>query len=73
MHALQDEQNDLLGLLAQQEIEISVFQKTLELKLGKETAINTAAKARSVVASKYGSYTDYRGNSDVADYYVNDY
>jgi hypothetical protein len=60
----------LLGLLAQQELEMTVFRKTLEKTLGSRDLQVIEDRARQVVAHKYGSYTDYRSNIDMGNFEV---
>jgi hypothetical protein len=60
LSALQEQHSDLLGLLAQQEIELSVFRAALEAKLGTEVVLNVCREAQKNVVDMYGSYTNFR-------------
>lgn len=64
MQQLQEEHSDLLGLLAQQEVELSIFRATVEQELGDNVMKSTDTKVKQIVVDKYGSYTEYRGNFD---------
>ena len=57
---LQEEQSDLLGLLAQQELELCVFRHEL-MSIAGQTGIATAEdKVLKIATKKYGAYTAYR-------------
>ena len=58
--SLQEEHTDLLGLLAQQDVELSVYRSTLEQHLGTEGVHVTDEQARDAVSNKYGAYIDVR-------------
>lgn len=60
MQALQEEHTDLLGLLAQQEVELSVFRLTLEAEGGFVALQRAESQAQQVATEKYGSYTNFR-------------
>lgn len=60
----------MLGLLAQQELELTVFRKTLEKALGLRDLRMIEDKARQVISNKYGSYTDYRSNIDMGNFEI---
>jgi len=65
LHALQEEHADLLGLLAQQEVELKVFRSSLEA-LGGESSIDSANdEARRTAIELYGTYVSFRGAGDV--------
>ena len=64
MQQLQEEHFDLLGLLAQQEVELSIFRATVERELGDNAMKSTDIQVKQTVVDKYGSYTEYRGNFD---------
>ena len=60
LHALQEQHSDLLGLLAQQEVELSVFKAALGDKLGSEVVETVEQEAEKSVIDMYGSYTNFR-------------
>ena len=60
LHALQEQHSDLLGLLAQQEVELSVFKAALGEKLGSEVVETVEQEAEKSVIDMYGSYTNFR-------------
>ena len=60
MHALQEQHSDLLGLLAQQEVELSVFRAALGTRLGTEVVETVEQEAERSVVDLYGSYTNFR-------------
>lgn len=57
---LQEEHADLLGLIAQQEVELSVFKSKLATILGESTAAQIEMEARDSVEKQYGIYTNFR-------------
>jgi chromosome segregation ATPase len=67
LHSLQQEHADLLGLLAQQELEVSILRKVLEGEAGPQTLQQADEKVRQEAMRKYGAYTDYRGDGDDGD------
>lgn len=60
MSALQEQHTDLLGLLAQQEIELDVFRQALEAKLSERELSGVESEIQRSVIDKYGSYTNFR-------------
>lgn len=64
LHTLQGQHSDLLGLLAQQEIELQIFSQKLN-EIGGSGACNQAEKVvRDVVAERYGSYINFRDSDE---------
>ncbi len=63
MNQLQEQHNDLLGLLAQQEVELLTFKVSLEDIGGLAEVQKAEAKAQREALNKYGSYIDFRNNS----------
>jgi uncharacterized protein (UPF0303 family) len=60
LHALQEQHSDLLGLIAQQEVELSVFKNAIGSKLGREVVSEVEEEAAKSVVDIYGSYTNFR-------------
>lgn len=60
MHSMEEEHTELLGLLAQQEIELSVYRQALVEKVGEQEAISISRDAQESVAKMYGAYTNIR-------------
>jgi hypothetical protein len=59
-----DEQmTDLLSLLAQQEVEISVFRHFIATLGGPQQVDQAAFEAQKQATERYGSYTDFRNES----------
>lgn len=65
---LQEQHSDLLGLLAQQEVELNVFRTALEKTAGFNAVIQTEEEAQKVAIEKYGCYTNFRNYDE----HVND-
>ena len=63
---MQEQHNDLLGLLAQQELELSMIRDTLEINVGYQILETTNENIRTEAIKKYGSYIDFR-NSVLSD------
>ena len=60
---LQEQHADLLGLLAQQEVELSVFRGVLEQSSGGDEQVRRAEEKSQLMAiKKYGTYTNFRPN-----------
>ena len=59
-HSLEEQHTDLLGLLAQQELELSVYRQAISDKVGDSGASAVDKAARDSVARKYGAYTSIR-------------
>jgi hypothetical protein len=57
---LQEQHSDLLGLLAQQEVEMGVFKQALEDKLSASELLRLEEQAQRSVIDLYGTYTDFR-------------
>ena len=64
---LQDTHNDLLSLLAQEELELSCFRRALEKHAGQEAVSSTFVEAEALSVEKYGSYVNLRDDREVAD------
>lgn len=56
---LEDEHNDLLALLAQQELEKTAMAELLTSSVGPEALVAVKDKARADCETRYGSYVDY--------------
>ncbi|CAE7687577.1 unnamed protein product, partial [Symbiodinium microadriaticum] len=66
LHNLQEQHTDLLGLLAQQEIELQVFRDAL-LSCGGACACEGAeGESRRIVTERYGSYVAFRSSEEKA-------
>jgi hypothetical protein len=57
---LQEQHSDLLGLLAQQDVELSVFRDTIQSRLGAAQLLSVEEQARRNAIDLYGSYTQFR-------------
>ena len=57
---LQEEHSDLLSLLAQQELELSVFRNRMLSLSGSSVVSTVEREAREASIEKYGSYTEFR-------------
>jgi hypothetical protein len=60
LQQLQEQHNDLLSLLAQQDLELSVFRSTLEGKLGPRAVTEAESQAERRCIERYGSYVNTR-------------
>lgn len=60
MHTLQGQHSDLLGLLAQQEVELQIYCKTLNDIGGPEACSQAESVARTAVTERYGTYVNFR-------------
>ncbi len=60
LSVLQEQHSDLLGLLAQQEVEMGVFRQALEDKLSATELLRLEGQAQRSVIDLYGTYTDFR-------------
>ena len=58
--ALQEQHSDLLGLLAQQDVELSVFREVIQSRLGPGELSSVEDVARANTIDLYGSYTQFR-------------
>ena len=58
--SLQEQHSDLLGLLAQQEVELTVFRTAIEETLGVSKVLEVELDAQQNVVRMYGSYTNFR-------------
>jgi hypothetical protein len=56
---LEDEHNDLLALLAQQELEKTAMAELLSSRIGPEAVVEVKEKARVDCEARYGTYVDY--------------
>jgi hypothetical protein len=62
--SVQEEHAELLGLLAQQEMELMIFRKILEAANGVKMLKSADKKVKEAVVRRYGAYINYRGNDD---------
>lgn len=60
MRELQDQHADLLGLVAQQEVELSVFRCALEDRVGSGGLVELDSKAKHDALDRYGTYVSFR-------------
>jgi len=58
--SLQEQHSDLLGLLAQQDVELSVFRELIQSRLGSSELRSVEDVARTNTIDLYGSYTQFR-------------
>ena len=58
---LTEEHTDLLSLLAQQELEISIFRGAI-LKISRQRCDELDNEVRESAIDKYGSYTEFRSD-----------
>jgi hypothetical protein len=58
--SLQEQHSDLLGLLAQQDVELSVFRDTIQNRLGVQELLSVEEAAKKNAIDLYGSYTHFR-------------
>eukprot|EP01035_Chromulina_nebulosa_P016851 gene16851-22336_t len=65
LNALQEEHTDLLGLLAQQELELTIFKETLEKSSGLSYVIQAEEEAQLGAIERYGSYVNFRRSAAV--------
>jgi hypothetical protein len=65
MRALQEEHVDLLGMLAQQEVEVSFYRLSLRDAIGLSSLTEIDLKVKNLVIRKYGSYTEYRNTAEL--------
>ncbi len=57
---MHEQHTDLLSLLAQQEVELSIFRQAVAEKLGEEESYSIEKSAQKSVISMYGTYTNFR-------------
>jgi uncharacterized coiled-coil DUF342 family protein len=67
LSALQEEHADLLGLLAQQEVELKVFRDALESEAGVDAIEAANEQAQRIAIDLYGTYVSFRGNDVLED------
>jgi hypothetical protein len=60
LRALQDEFSDLMGLIAQQELELDVFRTSLETNVGSEAVAKAEEDAEDAAIKRYGFYNNFR-------------
>jgi len=60
LFTLQEEHNDLLGLLAQQELELEIFRDSLEQYGGVEVVLSADDQVQQKALDKYGTYINFR-------------
>lgn len=58
---LKESYSDLLELLAQQELELSVFRGKVSIAMGQKALEDAEDEVRKQAIDKYGSYTNIRG------------
>ena len=64
---LEDEHNDLLALLAQQELEKNALADFLRQRVGPQAIDDVRRSAETECVSRYGIYVDYDNPDQVAD------
>ena len=64
---MQEEHSDLLGLLAQQELELCVFRHELVTVVGQRGMSSAEEKVLKIATKKYGAYTAYRSIDEDAE------
>lgn len=57
---MEEEHTELLGLLAQQEVELSVYRQAVLDKVGEREASSIDKEAQESVTKTYGGYTNIR-------------
>jgi hypothetical protein len=57
---LHEQHTDLLSLLAQQEVELSIFKQAVVEKLGEDESHQIEKVAQKNCISMYGTYTNFR-------------
>jgi hypothetical protein len=57
---LQEEHEDLLGLIAQQEVELNVFKNKMIVLMGEQQVEKIEEEVKEIVEEQYGVYTNYR-------------
>ena len=62
--ALQEQHNDLLALLAQEEVELGVFRDALQQQGGVQAVAAAATTAQRVATERYGTYVDLSAGAD---------
>ena len=70
MQQLQEQHNDLLSLLAQQDLELGVFRSSLEGRGGQQAVVEAEAQASLRCIERYGNYISTK--EDVTDEDVSD-
>ena len=66
LQSLQENHNDLLSLLAQEELELGVFREILESVGGEEKVLEAIQLAQRGAVEKYGSYVNLHESSAIA-------
>ncbi len=59
LHELQEQHSDLLGLLAQQEVELHVFKQRLYV-VATDQYDKAEKEARRIATERYGAYVSFR-------------
>ena len=65
MQELQEQHNDLLGLLAQQEVELHVFRDKIKEIGGRQTYAQCIQETKRLSEKKYGTYVTFRPDDDM--------
>ena len=65
---LQEAHNDLLALLAQEEVELNVFRDVLGERVGEAAVGEAHARAQTAVTERYGAYVNLREPDDLAEW-----
>jgi hypothetical protein len=60
LHNLQEQHTDLLGLLAQQEVELQTYRHSLSEIGGSQACTEADREASALVTDRYGSYVNFR-------------
>ena len=67
LYILQEQHNDLLSLLAQQELELSVFRELLDARAGPTSVSEAVNEASQRCIERYGAYINCRDDFTDAD------
>jgi len=65
---LQEAHNDLLALLAQEEVELNVYRDVLGERVGEAAVEEAHARAQTAVTERYGAYVNLREPDDLAEW-----
>ena len=66
LQSLRDTHNDLLSLLAQEEVELGVFREMLERYAGEDKVLEALRLAQQSAIDKYGSYVNLHDGDETS-------